>query len=341
MRRPLDPAVDEKKRGGQKGKMGKVVSIDQLVFGVTDLEATFKILGALLDVRHVLTFKISKTRIHFFQFGDHLPLMGFGSESVGGNGFLSPFLKEKGEGLHHMGLQVDDLGQFKDNLAKSHIPFKPWELERPEIKKQDLAIDTGYWPVLLHIAKPEGTPLMTPEAWLDREKKYGVTVETGTPYQRPKRKTPKILRIDHISFAVRDLRRTIKFLEDVLGGKYLFEFGLTKTITVAFAQLGESILSLECEDMDGEGFVAKFLRKKGEGLHHIGLQVDDIDAFKKTMADNGIPVPPWNLEGDKSKREEVLIGTRFFSTVLQIVDWKGNPPTTPQEWVDREKEFLA
>ena len=320
--------------------MGKVVSIDHLVFGVKDLEAIFKILGTLLDVRHLLTLQISKRSVYMFQFGDKLPLVGFGSEPLSGNGFMAPFLKEKGDGLHHMGLQVNNLASFKENLIKNDIPFQPWEPERPRIKKEALAIDTGYWPTLLHIMDWEGTPPMTPQEWFDREKTYGVNKEKAVSYQRSKRKTPCILRVDHIAFAVKDLKRTIRFVEDVLGGRYLFEFSLSKTITVAFVQLGETIVSLECESMDGDGFVAKFLQKKGEGLHHIGLQVDDIDSFKEIMTANGIPVPPWDLEGDKAQREEVLIGTKYFSTVLQIVGWKGNPPTTPQEWVDREKEFL-
>ena len=181
---------------------------------------------------------------------------------------------------------------------------------------------------------------MTPQGWVDREKTYGVNTEKAISYQRSSRKTPSILRVDHIAFAVKDLKRTIRFVEDVLGGRYLFEFDLSKTITVAFVQLGETIVSLEYEPMDGDGFVAKFLEKKGGGLHHIGLQVDDIHSFKEIMTANGIPVPPWDLEGDETQREEVLIGAKYFSTVLQIVDWKGNPPTTPQEWIDREKEFL-
>jgi methylmalonyl-CoA epimerase len=320
--------------------MGKVVSIDHLVFGVKDLEAIFKILGKLLDVRHLLTLRISKSSIYMFQFGDKLPLVGFGSEPVGGTGFMASFLNEKGECLHHMRLQVNNLASFKENLIKNDISFQPWEPEGSNIKKEALAIDTEYWPTLLHITGRERTVPMTPQEWLDREKTYGVNTEKAISYQRSNRKTPSILRVDHIAFAVKDLKRTIRFVEDVLGGRYLFEFSLSKTISVAFVQIGETIVSLECEPMDGDGFVAKFLQKKGEGLHHIGLQVDDIDSFKEIMTANGIPVPPWDLEGDETQREEVLIGTKYFSTVLQIVDWKGNPPTTPQEWVDREKEFL-
>ena len=320
--------------------MGRVVSIDHLIFGVSDLQAIFKILGNLLDITHLTTLRISKSNVSMFQFGDKLPLIGFGSAPVGGDKLMSPFLNEKGEGFHHLGLQVDNLASFEENLIKNDISFRPWEPDGSNIVREILTIDTENWPTPLHITNREGTDPMTPEAWVDRQKAYGVNMEKTISYERSRWKTPCILRIDHIAFAVKDLRRTIRFVEDVLGGRYLFEFNLSKTIIVAFVQLGETIVSLEYEPMDGDGFVAKFLRKKGGGLHHIGLQVDDIDRFKEIMTANGIPVPPWDLEGDKTQREEVLIGTKYFSTVLQIVDWKGNPPTTPQEWVDREKEFL-
>ena len=316
------------------------MSIDYLIFGTKDLEVIFKILGALLDVEHLLTLRISKSNVYMFQFGDKLPLIGFGSEPVSGNGFMASFLSEKGEGLHHMGFQVNNLASFKENMIRNHIPFQVWEPEGSRIKTEALSIDTGYWPTPLHITDWERTLPLAPQEWAARQKSFCVNTQKAISYQRSNRKIPSILRVDHIAFAVKDLKRTIRFVEDVLGGKYLFEFGLSKTITVAFVQLGETIVSLECESMDGDGFVARFLQKKGEGLQHIGLQVDDIDSFKEIMTANGISVPPWDLEGDKTKREEVLIGTKYFSTILQIVDWKGNPPRTPQEWVDREKEFL-
>ena len=86
--------------------------------------------------------------------------------------------------------------------------------------------------------------------------------------------------------------------------------------------------------------MAEFLRKRGDGFHHLALEVDDLEGIIKSMADNGINVPQWEINGDKAVRSEVLIGTRYAPTVLQLIKWEGEPAQTVEEWVLREKRFM-
>ena len=153
----------------------------------------------------------------------------------------------------------------------------------------------------------------------------------------------KVLRVDHIAFALKEenLERVISLCEKVLGGKYHFTIDVGQGITTAVVQVGDIYFSLETEPADGTGFVAEFLRKRGEGLHHIGLQIDNTDSLKETMIANEIKIPEFSYNGDPEVREDVLIGAKYAPTVLQMMDYKGNPSTTIEEIIGRLRDFYG
>lgn len=84
-------------------------------------------------------------------------------------------------------------------------------------------------------------------------------------------------RIDHIGIAVRDIEEALSFFQDALGIRLerlsSEEGGKTQ---VAFLPVGASDVEL-VEPQDAESGVAKFLTKRGEGVHHICFEVDDIE----------------------------------------------------------------
>ena len=87
-----------------------------------------------------------------------------------------------------------------------------------------------------------------------------------------------IARIDHIGIAVQNITDALQFFQDALGMKLervdLEEGGRTQ---VAFLPVGSSDVEL-VESQDADSGLAKFLAKRGEGIHHICFEVDDIDA---------------------------------------------------------------
>lgn len=86
-----------------------------------------------------------------------------------------------------------------------------------------------------------------------------------------------IARIDHIGIAVNNMQDALKFFESALGLELEHvateEGGKTK---VAFLPLGGSEVEL-VEPQDAETGLGKFLAKRGEGIHHICFEVDDIE----------------------------------------------------------------
>ncbi|MCW8799815.1 MAG: methylmalonyl-CoA epimerase [Desulfobacter sp.] len=98
----------------------------------------------------------------------------------------------------------------------------------------------------------------------------------------------KILKIDHIGIAVTHLNESKKFWTDVLG----LEFSGSETVeeqnvTTAFFPVGESEVEL-LESTASDGPVARYLKKKGEGIHHIAFRVENIQAALDELKAKGI-----------------------------------------------------
>ena len=96
-----------------------------------------------------------------------------------------------------------------------------------------------------------------------------------------------IARIDHIGIAVQSINESLKFFEDALGMKLDHiaseEGGRTQ---VAFMPVGSSDMEL-VEPQDAESGLGKFLAKRGEGIHHICFEVDDIQAALVRLKEHG------------------------------------------------------
>jgi len=97
----------------------------------------------------------------------------------------------------------------------------------------------------------------------------------------------KTLKVDHIGIAVKDLKDAVKTYEKLglcLMGEEVIE---SQKVKVGFLPCGESELEL-LEATSPESPVAKFIEKKGEGLHHIALRVSNIDSAIKQLNDDGV-----------------------------------------------------
>ena len=85
-----------------------------------------------------------------------------------------------------------------------------------------------------------------------------------------------IKQINHIGIAVSSLENHIPFYRDILGLTALgTEEVPEQKVKVAMFQVGEVKIEL-LEPTSGESPVAKFIEKKGEGIHHIAYETDDI-----------------------------------------------------------------
>lgn len=83
-------------------------------------------------------------------------------------------------------------------------------------------------------------------------------------------------KIDHLGIAVEDLQEAVRLYRDILGLEYAGEEVVAEQkVKTAFFPLGESSIEL-LEPTSPDSPIAKFMEKKGAGIHHIALRVDDV-----------------------------------------------------------------
>ncbi len=94
-------------------------------------------------------------------------------------------------------------------------------------------------------------------------------------------------KVDHIGIAVTSLKTSIPLYERLLGDScYKTEQVPSEAVDTAFfLQNGAKIELVTSTDPDG--VIAKFIRKKGEGLHHIAFEVPDILAEMERLKNEG------------------------------------------------------
>lgn len=99
-----------------------------------------------------------------------------------------------------------------------------------------------------------------------------------------------VKKIDHIGIAVYSIEEALCFYKDVLKLNLIgTEEVHSQEVRVAFLSAGETKIEL-LEPMSTESPIAKFLQKKGEGVHHIAFGVEDLSARLIELKTNGIPL---------------------------------------------------
>lgn len=96
-----------------------------------------------------------------------------------------------------------------------------------------------------------------------------------------------IKKIEHLGIAVESIDSSLKVYEALLGAKcYKVENVESEGVKTAFIQIGESKIEL-LEATDPTSPIAKFLTKKGQGIHHIAFDTDDIESEINRLKNEG------------------------------------------------------
>ncbi|MDY6907565.1 MAG: methylmalonyl-CoA epimerase [Chloroflexota bacterium] len=94
--------------------------------------------------------------------------------------------------------------------------------------------------------------------------------------------------VNHVAIAVKDLDEALGIFEGLLGIKAAhIEEVPDQGVKAAMIPIGNGEIEL-IQPIDPEGGVAKFIERRGEGIHHICMEVDNVDEELKAMADRGV-----------------------------------------------------
>lgn len=97
-------------------------------------------------------------------------------------------------------------------------------------------------------------------------------------------------KIEHIGIAVRNVENANALFEKLLGiSNYKIETVESEHVSTSFFMVGESKIEL-LEATDPSSAIAKFIDKKGEGIHHIAFDVDDIYAEMERLRAAGFTI---------------------------------------------------
>jgi methylmalonyl-CoA/ethylmalonyl-CoA epimerase len=96
-----------------------------------------------------------------------------------------------------------------------------------------------------------------------------------------------MLKIEHIGIAVKNLEQANKLFAALLGtASYKIENVLEEKVKTSFFKTGDSKIEL-LEASDENSPVAKFIAKRGEGIHHIAFEVENIFDAMKQLKESG------------------------------------------------------
>jgi len=133
-----------------------------------------------------------------------------------------------------------------------------------------------------------------------------------------------IKKVHHIGIAVNNLNESVPVFEKLLGVKAHVEGAPCQRVTEARFEIGGGTEINLLEPMGADSAVAKFLEKRGEGIHHIALETDDINGELKEMEKKGFALI------DKEGREGVAGQIGFLhprsanGVLVELVEVRGN-----------------
>jgi methylmalonyl-CoA/ethylmalonyl-CoA epimerase len=125
------------------------------------------------------------------------------------------------------------------------------------------------------------------------------------------------LELDHVAVAVHSIEDAARLYRDALGGEYLMgndaRGGNWRWVQFRYPNGGK----VELLEATGEGFLSRFLERRGEGLHHVTFKTDDIRAAMAQVEEMGYELVDVSLE-DPHWKEAFLRPSKAHGTLIQL-----------------------
>ena len=133
-----------------------------------------------------------------------------------------------------------------------------------------------------------------------------------------------ISHIEHIGIAVKNLDESIKYYENVLGLKcYAIEEVKDQKVKTAFFMVGQTKLEL-LESTGVDGPIGKYIEKKGEGIHHIAFETDNLkDAIEEAETKGIILIDKEPRKGAEGLNIAFLHPKSTNGVLIELCEKKG------------------
>ncbi|MGH7819680.1 MAG: VOC family protein [Candidatus Binatia bacterium] len=194
-------------------------------------------------------------------------------ESMRPGSFVERFLARRGEGFHHLSLNVEKLDPLDEALMRGGVRV---------VDRFDEG--GGHQTLFIHPKSAFGTLI---QFWQEPgmadavEPGWGGIVEKGGLRWQ----------VDHLSLALDDMAAAVAFFRRYFGGRVEVEphLGYDQTFRVMQMRLRDYRLEL-MESARPRSFVERFLVRRGPGMHHISVDVEDLDAALAPFERSGVRI---------------------------------------------------
>ena len=141
-------------------------------------------------------------------------------------------------------------------------------------------------------------------------------------------------KVEHIGIAVKSLATAVPLFEKLLNSKcYKTEQVESEKVNTAFLKTGETKIEL-LESTDPGGIIARFIEKKGEGIHHIAFEVADIEAEMERLKKEGFVVLNEKPKAGADNKMVCFLHPRHTNGVLIEL-------CMPKDSLERKSRFLV
>jgi methylmalonyl-CoA/ethylmalonyl-CoA epimerase len=222
-------------------------------------------------------------------------------QSAAPGSFVERFIAKRGEGLHHLSIEAPE---FDETIAR---------LERDRIRIVDRFEQDGAKTAFISPRSAFGTLI---QFWNHFEPEPAHPTVALHKYAG---ETVRV-RVNHVAIAVRDLDAALRFFEGVFPVRRgrPAQVGYEPSFRLTNFYVGDYKIELIAPNVDGRpGFLDRFFAKRGEGFHHVSIDVDRIAPVLEALERDGIRVTDRGRAPDG--RETAFISPRAaFGVLIQF-----------------------
>jgi catechol 2,3-dioxygenase-like lactoylglutathione lyase family enzyme len=222
-------------------------------------------------------------------------------DPAGKPGFVSRFIDRRGEGMHHLSLEVDELAPLVERLKRDGV----------------------------RVVDEQRFPDGGATAFISPRSAFGALIQFWevADHAGHDHKTPPpcgLSHFDHVSLAVRDIRSAMDFFARYFPTGEVRKPHLSSSSgNFVLAHMDVAGFKLEFLQSPGEGarrdFVADFIRRRGEGLHHISIDLKEFDSTLERLKRDNVRVVDESTNW-RGERQFFISPRSAFGVLIQIWD---------------------
>jgi methylmalonyl-CoA epimerase len=276
--------------------------VDHLSIAVRDMDAALAFFGRHFPIALGHERRLGHTGDYlwcdFFIGAFKLELI----QSAGRGSFVERFLARRGEGLHHLSIEAPDFERVVADLERAGLRIVDRFEGGPDEKTAFISPRSAFG-VLIQL-------------W----KSFDAAPPRPAVVTHPYDGTPVRLRVNHVAIAVRDLARALAFFErcfPITRGTAPRP-GYEPSFRFADFTLNGYKIELVEQNPDGpRGFAAAFLERRGEGLHHVSIDVDRLAPVLAELERDGVRVTD-RFRAPDGRGTAFISPRSAFGTLIQL-----------------------